>query len=79
MKIPTVVTVRTTHLYSKKNPTHNKQYFSRRPKNPEYKLRPKTLKSRTAEGTIISDWTNYEGEMPPPLQIETVLKHPSNL
>src|SRR3989442_15885715 len=33
MKIPTVVTVRTTHLYSKKTPTHNKQYFSRTLKN----------------------------------------------
>jgi hypothetical protein len=77
MKIPTVVTVRTTHLYSKRT-RHTKQYFSPRPKNPEYKLRPKDLKSRTVEGTIISEWTHYERKMHLLLHIETVLKPPSN-
>src|SRR5712664_3693653 len=42
MKIPTVVTVRTTHLYSKRTRTQQAVFF-RKTQNPEYKLRPKTL------------------------------------
>jgi len=41
MKIPTVVTVRTTHLYSKRNRHTTRQYFSKESEKLEYKLRPK--------------------------------------
>jgi hypothetical protein len=74
MKIPTVVTVRTTHLYSKRTRHTTNSTFPEDPKNPEYKPRPKILKSGTVEGSIISDWTHYEGEMRVPLYTETILK-----
>src|SRR2546422_6715583 len=49
MKIPTVVTVRTTHLYSKRTRHTTSSIFSRRPKNPEYKLRPRTPDTASSE------------------------------
>src|SRR5207245_3374683 len=39
-------------LVIQENPTHNK-YFSTRPKNPEYKLRPRT-RTRPVQRTIVS-------------------------
>src|SRR2546427_9040247 len=48
-------------LVLQKNPTHNKQYFSRRPKNPEYKLRPRTPDTASSETNSFSP-DCYEAE-----------------
>src|SRR2546425_11226830 len=67
MKIPTVVTVRTTHLYSKRT-RHTTNSIFPGDRKPGYKLRPKTL-ARPVQGTIVLDWTHYQGEMPLTLRI----------